>query len=150
MMAYKEQNYTNMISLNFGSRRNVRLISRSVRFPLRGKKTGTLWLEVVRAPEPFWVFWGGEISFATLPLLTWKVLVMHVAMDWHINVNFSLQQVTKAHRQVEVKFYFFFNLGDVGGWYKRNSDNSTSRKQRNVTEATYNCEIIITNVCTTS
>jgi len=33
---------------------------------------------------------------------------------------------------------------------KRNSDNSTSRKKRNVTETTYDCEIIITNVCTTS
>jgi hypothetical protein len=41
---------------------------------------------------------------------------MHVAINWHINVNVTLQQATKAHREIEVEFYFFFKIGNVGGW----------------------------------
>jgi hypothetical protein len=53
MMAYRGQKYANMLSLNFGSRREVGSKSRSVRFPLgrEGPAVG-----VVPAPETFWEF----------------------------------------------------------------------------------------------
>jgi len=113
-MAYSGQKYAKMLSLNFGSRRDVGSTSRSVRFPLREEKTRTLWIEVVPAPEPVWVFWRGEISLAAAALLTGKELIMHIVMDWNINVNFTLQQATKTQRRGTA--LIFFNLGARCVW----------------------------------
>ena len=56
-------------------------------------------------PEPVWA-----ISVAAAALLTGKEGVVRLAMDWNMNVKFTLQQAMKAQKGIEVQVYSFFNL----------------------------------------
>jgi hypothetical protein len=82
MMAYRGQNYVIVLSLNFGSKRDVGSISHYFRFTLREEKSVLLEQKVCRSQS--------QSACQSAAVLAGKELMVRVVMDWHINVYFTL------------------------------------------------------------